>query len=135
LEWDALVPHDKIRTTVSDGMVTLEGNVAHWNEHDAAARCVRNLAGVRHVANFIRVDTSARPASIEAVRTAIEKALEKALEKNAEHAAKQVQIAMVNGEVTLVGEVPSPAERAAVEVAVRGTAGVCRVDNQLRTQA
>jgi osmotically-inducible protein OsmY len=131
LQWDVLVPHDRIRTTVSDGVVSLEGNVAHWNEHDEAARCVRNLAGVRHVFNFIRVDAPPRPASIEAVRRAIVEALE----KNAEHAAKHVQIAMVNGEVTLIGQVTSLAERAAVEGAVRGTAGVCRVDNQLRIQA
>jgi osmotically-inducible protein OsmY len=131
LEKDVLVPHDRIRCTVSDGVVSLEGNVAQWNEHDDAARCVRNVAGVRHVVNFIRVDSPMRPASIEAVRSAIEKALE----EHAERAAEHVQIAMVNGEVTLVGEVPSVAERAAVEGAVRRTAGVCRVDNQLRIQA
>jgi osmotically-inducible protein OsmY len=131
LERDVLVPHDRIRCTVSNGVVSLEGNVAHWNEHDDAARCVRNVAGVRYVVNFIRVDSPMRPASIEAVRSAIQKALE----EHAEYAAEHVQIAMVNGEVTLVGEVPSVAERAAVEGAVRATAGVCRVDNQLRIQA
>jgi len=55
LEWDVLVPQERIRTTVSNGIVMLEGNVDYWSQYDDAARCVRNLAGVREVRNLIIV--------------------------------------------------------------------------------
>jgi len=68
LEWDVLVPHEKIRSTITSGIVTLEGEVAHLDEHDAAARAVRNLAGVREVVNRMTVQPGAIQVSPAAVR-------------------------------------------------------------------
>ena len=56
LEWDILVPQEQIRTTVTNGIVLLEGKVDFWSQFDDAARCVRNLAGVREVQNRITVE-------------------------------------------------------------------------------
>ena len=131
LEWDTLVPHERIRTTVSNGVVTLEGTVDYWSEHDDAARCVRNLAGVREVKNLITVEPSSPALSPEAIRRTIERALE----RHAEHAARHVEIAIADGKVILDGDVPSWAERNAVEGAVRGTPGVRSVVNHLRIEA
>lgn len=129
LEWDVLVPHERIRTTVSNGIVTLEGTVDHWTQYDDAARAIRNLAGVRQVTNRITVEPPLAPgASPQSLRINIERALE----RHAEHAAKRVHIAVNGGRVILSGEVPSWAERIAVEGAVRGTPGVWTVDSQLR---
>jgi len=128
LEWDVLVPHDRIRTTVSNGVVTLEGKVDYFSQHEDAGRCVRNLAGVREVRNLINVEPPVIAA--QTVRLAIDHALE----RHAEHAAKRIKIAVAGDKVTLSGEVPSWAERNAVEGAVRGTPGVRRVDSQLRIQ-
>jgi osmotically-inducible protein OsmY len=130
LEWDVLVPQERIRTTVSNGVVTLEGSVHYWSQCDDAAHCVRNLAGVREVRNLISVEPSVFAPSPEAVRRTIERALE----RHAEHAAKHVQVAISDGKVILKGQVPSWAERNAVEGAVRGTPGVRKIDNQLRIQ-
>ncbi len=131
LEWDVLVPHERIQTTVSQGVVTLHGKVDYWSQHDDAGRCVRNLAGVREVKNLIVVEPESPPASPEAVRSAIDGALA----RHAAHAAKHIQIAVANGRVILTGRVPSWAERNAVDGAVRGTPGVRKVDNQLRIEA
>src|SRR5688572_4261876 len=49
LEWDVMVPDVRIRSTVSNGHVTLEGDVDYWHEREDAARAVRNLSGVRGV--------------------------------------------------------------------------------------
>ncbi len=130
LEWDVLVPHERIRTTVTDGVVTLEGDVACWSQRDDAARCVQNLAGVREVRNLIGVEAPTVLASPQAVRRAIEDTLE----RRAERAAQHVYITVTDGSVTLSGEVPSLVERNAIEGAARGTPGVVRVDNQLRVQ-
>jgi osmotically-inducible protein OsmY len=131
LEWDVLVPHQQIRTTVSNGVVTLEGTVDYWSQYDDAAHCVRNLAGVTEVRNLICVEPPVPAVSPQAVRRTIELALE----RHAEHAAKHVQIAISDGRVILTGEVPSWAERNAVEGAVRGTPGVRTIDNNLRIHA
>jgi osmotically-inducible protein OsmY len=50
LDWDARVPHRRILTTVSDGVVTLEGDVDYWSQYEDAERCLRDLIGVRSVA-------------------------------------------------------------------------------------
>lgn len=131
LVWDVLVPSDRIQSTVANGVVTLEGSVDYWSQHADAARCVGNLAGVREIKNLITVEPSMPSLSLTEVRSAIDGALE----RHARHAAKHVQIALADGKVILSGNVPSWAERNAVDGAVRGTPGVVRVDNQLRVQA
>lgn len=55
LEWDILIPDDRIRSTVIGGWVTLTGEVECWT-HSADADCaVRNLTGVLGVTNRIEV--------------------------------------------------------------------------------
>lgn len=131
LEWDVLVPSKQIRSTVSNGNVTLEGKVDYWSQYDDAARAIRNLPGVRAVNNLILVEPSWPQVAPETVRGAIERALE----RHAEHAAKRVNVAVENDKVVLSGEVPSWSELSAVEGAVRGTPGVRAVVNRLRIQA
>jgi osmotically-inducible protein OsmY len=126
LEWDVTVPDERIRTTVSNGVVTLEGAVDFWSEHDDAARAVRNLAGVREVKNLLTVEPPA------VTRLTVEKAIDEALERHTVRAARHVKIEVEGDTVKLTGEVPSWAERAAVEGAVRGTRGVRRVESTLR---
>lgn len=127
LEWDVLLPDKQIRTTVTNGVVTLEGTVEHWSQHDDAARCIRNLAGVREVHNLLEVRPSGPRVSPQAVRDAIQQALE----RHAEHASKHVMIAVDGGKVTLSGTVPSWTDRQAIEGAARGTPGVGKVDDRL----
>jgi osmotically-inducible protein OsmY len=55
LEWDALVPDQRIRSTVSHGWVTLEGEVDTWTEREDAARAVQNLIGVHGVTDRMTV--------------------------------------------------------------------------------
>jgi len=127
LEWDVLVPEQRIRSTVTSGVVHLEGTVERWADRDEAARCIQNLEGVRQVENDIKVEpTVAGPAPRELHRT-----IESALERHAHRAAKHVHIAIDSGDVTLTGRVPSWVEREAVEGAVRGTTGVRHIVNRL----
>ncbi len=131
LEWDVLVPHERIRTIVSKGVVTLEGTVDYLSQYDDAYRCARTLAGVRDVDNRIAV----MPLLPRLTPLAVRSAVEQALERHSDDVPRCVQIAVTAGRVTLSGEVPSSAERTLVEEAVRATRGVLSVDNQLRVQA
>jgi osmotically-inducible protein OsmY len=127
LEWDVFVPEAKIRSTVSDGRVTLEGDVDYWSQRDDAEKAVRNLAGVRGVINKIAV----KPQMFLAAD--VRKSIESALERRAEREAKDVEIKVHDGRVTLSGLVRSWAERQAVIGAVKGTPGVRVVEDHLRT--
>lgn len=128
LDWDVLVPEEHIHSTVSNGVVTLEGVVDYWKQHDDAAVAVRNLAGVLEVRNLITVE--ARPSEVKA--EILRHAIEAALQRHLARAARHVKIVIGEGKVLLTGEVPSWPEHAAVIGAVRGTPGVTVVDDQLR---
>jgi osmotically-inducible protein OsmY len=131
LERDILVPLGRIRATVSDRVVTLEGTVDYLSQYHDAAHCVRQLAGVHRVNNLLAVHPSLPRLAPLTVRSAVQQALA----RHAEQASMRVQIALAAGKVTLSGEVPSWSDRNAVEKAVRATPGVLKVENQLNIQA
>jgi osmotically-inducible protein OsmY len=127
LEWDALVPHERIRSTVSNGWVTLEGNVDTWIQREDAERAVQNLIGVRGVSNAMTV-VHAKAVQPERVREAIEDALE----RRAEREAKRIRVEVTPaGTVTLTGQVRSWAEKRATLAAARFAPGVRSVEDHL----
>jgi osmotically-inducible protein OsmY len=131
LQWDVLVPDERIRSTVSNGVVTLQGTVDTWSQYDDTLRCVRNLSGVVEVRSFIRVEPPVTTDAPETLHTAIEQALE----RHAVDEANHVHIAIADGKVILSGDVETWSDGQLVEAAVRGTPGVRGVDNQLRIRA
>jgi osmotically-inducible protein OsmY len=127
LEWDALVPDKRIQSTVSNGWVTLEGNVDTWAEREDAERAVQNLVGVRGVTDKMTV-TGTKPVEPERVREAIEDALE----RRAEREARGIRIEVTGtGTVTLTGQVRSWAEKRATLAAARFAPGVRSVEDRL----
>jgi len=71
LKWNSVVPLGGISVSVSDGWVTLTGDVQWQYQKDAAAGCVRDLIGVKGVTNTITVQPHVKPLD---VRTQIEAA-------------------------------------------------------------
>jgi osmotically-inducible protein OsmY len=128
LIWDVFVPDTRIRSTVSNGVVTLEGDVDTWTQHDDAARAVRNLSGVREVVNLIAI----KAPRVDAAR--VRESIEQALERQAEIDAKRVWFEIKDGEVKVFGTVPTWAEREIVIGAAKGTPGVRTVEDKLRVQ-
>ncbi len=127
LEWDALVPHERIQSTVSHGWVTLEGNVHSWTEREDAGRAVQNLVGVHGVTDKMTI-SSAKPVQAERVREAIENALE----RRAEREAKRIRVEVTDtGTVTLTGQVRSWAEKRATLASARFAPGVRSVEDRL----
>ena len=128
LEWDVLVPEARIRSTITNAWVTLEGDVDLWAEREDAERAVRNLKGVRGIANYIEIAPSKiAPADVR-------RSIEQALERHAHREASHVQLDVKDGGVTLSGTVDSWAEREAVVGAARGTRGVRKVADHLRVE-
>ena len=128
LEWDVFVPDTRIRSTVSNGVVSLEGDVDTWTQREDAEAVVRNLAGVRGVIDVIGVKVSpVEPATVR-------KAIEGALERQAEREARRVSFEIEDGNVKVYGNVRSWAEREAVIGAAKGTPGVRTVEDRLRIE-
>jgi osmotically-inducible protein OsmY len=127
LEWNVMVPHARIESTVSNGWVTLEGTVDTWAEREDAERAVQNLVGVHGVTDKMTV-VAAKPALPERVREAIEDALERRAEREAQRIAVQVT---PTGVVTLTGRVRSWGEKRAALAAARFAPGVRSVEDRL----
>lgn len=126
LEWDALVPNEKIETTVSNGWVSLTGSVPFWADRSYAERTVRNLLGVQGVINNLTVSTPSIAA--HAVRNSIEQALE----RRAEREADRIKVEAHDGAVSLTGRVHSWQEKQAVLGAASYAPGVRKVEDHLR---
>jgi osmotically-inducible protein OsmY len=128
LEWDVFVPDRHIRSTVSDGWVTLEGEVETYGQREDAERAVRRLAGVVGVRNLIVVEQPLiEPGEVREV-------IEDVLERRADRLADRIRISIDDGEVTLSGDVRSYAEKRAVIGAVSHTRGVFSVRDHLLVQ-
>lgn len=126
LEWDAFVPTDKVKVTVSKGWVTLNGEVELQFQKEDAERVVRRLAGVRGVTNLIVVRPRVQPSPTELKRK-IEDALVRSAETDAQHVTVDVQ----GSRVILRGTVRSWAEKDEAERIAWSSPGVTSVDNQI----
>jgi osmotically-inducible protein OsmY len=125
LDWDVWVDQERIKSTVSNGFVVLEGDVSLLRERDDVERTVRRLAGVRGVDNRIRV----KPASIKAEK--VREAIEEALERRAEREARHIKVEVHDGTVKLSGPIRSWAEKRAILGTVSHAPGVRAVDENL----
>src|SRR6266540_4324306 len=121
LEWDALLPGQKIRSTVSEGWVSLEGELSTLREKEDAERLVRVLAGVKGVHNLLTVAaTSVDPRRL---RTSIEEALELEAEK--------ISVNVEGGTVSLEGRVRTWPEKSVILETVSHAPGVREVTDHL----
>ena len=126
LEWDALVPDERIKTTVSDGWVTLEGDVDFWHQRQDAERTVLRLEGVIGVTNQITV----APKRIDPQE--LREEIESALERRADREAERLRIEVHDGAVDLFGRVHSWQEKRAVVGSISHTPGVAAIRDHLR---
>jgi osmotically-inducible protein OsmY len=124
LRWDAAIPAGKIDVTVSQGWVTLKGEVEYGFEKRDAERAVRRLSGVKGVTNLIMVKPHVLP-------TDLKEKIEKALVRNAETDASRITVEVQGSKVILRGTVRSYAEKKAAEDTAWSAPGVSEVDNRI----
>lgn len=127
LRWDVEVPQGKIKTSVRDGWITLEGTVDWQYQRAAADGAVRYLVGVKGVTNQIAVAPSLGERAID-----VKKHIKDALTRSAETDAQRITVDTAEGGgVTLRGTIHSWAEREEVMRAAWATPGVRKVQDAL----
>lgn len=128
LRWNVNVPTDRVKATVENGFVTLQGDVDYKFQKKAAEDAVRYLTGVTGLVNQIDVKPSASPG-------AIKDQIEKAFKRSAQLDANQISVRVSGGKVTLSGRVSTWLERDDAEDAAWRAPGVSDVENDLTIAA
>jgi osmotically-inducible protein OsmY len=134
LEWDVLVPHEKIQARVSDGWVRLEGDV-DWNYQRAAAEAaVHRLTGIKGMTNLITVKPHVSDEDRN-TQAKVKDRIRAALERSADLEAAAIEVEAHDGTVVLRGCVNSWTELEAAEAAAWAAPGIAAVDDQLRVES
>lgn len=126
LEWDAFVPVERIHVSVSNGWVTLHGEVEWEYQRRAAENAVARLAGVRGLSNGLSV----RPA-VRADGHLLAERIADALARNRATEAERITVRVYGDTVVLGGLVHSMPERAEVERIIWSAPGVREVQNHV----
>lgn len=124
LLWDVEVPADKVKVSVSNGWVTLMGEVEYGFQKTAAERAINRLAGVKGVTNLITVKPRVSP-------TEVKQDIEKALVRNAQTDAQHIKVEVEGRKVILRGTVSSYAEKEAAEYTAWAEPGVTEVEDDI----
>jgi osmotically-inducible protein OsmY len=118
------VPTNRVSVAVSNGWITLKGNLDWQYQKDAAARALRDLIGVRGVTNNIIVQSRVKSVDVR-------DKIEAAFKRSAEIDARRIAVTAEDGKVILSGNVRSWAERQEAERAAWAAPGVIQVDDRL----
>jgi osmotically-inducible protein OsmY len=124
LEWNTIVPHDRVKVMVEDGKITLEGKVDSYPQKVAAHDALHYLTGVKGVDNRITVQPTAKPGEVKID-------IEKALMRYAQLDARRIRVESLDDQVILHGSVRSWAERQEAEDAAWAAPGIAKVTNNI----
>jgi VCBS repeat-containing protein len=122
------VPHEKIKLTVKDGWITLQGDVDWYYQKNAAESAVRYLEAVKGLTDNILVKPHVSTLEVK-------DKIEDALKRSAEVDARRISVQASDGKVILKGNVRSWFEKVEAARAAWNAPGVKEVSNQIAVVA
>jgi osmotically-inducible protein OsmY len=124
----ALIGPGKVRSTVRNGWLTLEGEVEEAVQKRTAEAAVRGLNGIRGISNNILVGS-------EVMARRVTQKIDEMFVRSARLAASRVSVTARDHQITLSGFVRSGEERLEAETAAWSVSGVAEVVNRIRAIA
>src|SRR6201986_2305573 len=124
LEWNVQIPEGKVHARVSDGWVTLDGEVEYEYQRHEVERMVRNVRGVAGVTDLITVKPPVSPEKVLAV-------IEDAFKREEEIDARHIRVEVTDHTAKLYGHVHSLHEASAARAAAASAPGVATVESHL----
>ena len=124
LESHVSIPADRIKVTVKEGRVTLEGTVDWEYQKSLAKSAVKKLTGLTGVTIEIEVRPKVTPQEVKGK-------IEEALRRSAELDARRITVEVEGSTVKLYGGVSSWAEREEAEWAAWSAPGTTMVENHI----
>ena len=118
------VPNEKIKLTIKEGLVYLDGEVEWKFQKDAAEKAVSSLLGVKAVINRIELKPSVST-------TDVKNKIEAAFRRSADVDARRISVTAHDGTVELWGNVRNWLEKGEAERAAWAAPGVAKVESHL----
>jgi len=128
LDWDPSIDASAIGVAVKDGVVILNGTVANYWQKKEVERVVKQVSGVKAVAEELAIKLPGTAARSDAD---IAQSVLNGLRFNVAVPRERIQATVENGWVTLEGEVEWQYQKSAAEHAVRYIMGVRGVTNSI----
>lgn len=117
---------ERIQPIVSQGSMTLEGEVEWNHQRQGAEMAVRHVTGLRGIDNQIRVRPTQAPDAVS-----IKRKIEEAFTRHAQIDAQALTITIRDETVILGGIVGSWAERDEAERVASAAPGISKVENRI----
>jgi len=127
LKWNVSLGACDIKTVVRQGWIILSGQVPFGYQRSAAERAVRYLIGVKGIINEITVKPVIKMIDVK-------HKIEDAFERQARLDAKNIDVHVLDDQITLRGTVHSWREKEDAARAAWAAPGVARVDNKLQVE-
>ena len=128
LKWEPTIHAAEIGVGVKDGVVTLSGNVDSYAQKGAAERAVKRVAGVKAVAEEIKVKLAG---TYQRSDEDIARAASNILQWRSWVPHDRIKVMVQDARVTLSGDVEWHHEKQSAEDAVRHMVGVWDVTNSI----
>lgn len=124
LRWDTSIDESLIKVTVSNGIVTLSGQVDWDFQRRAARTAIERLAGVKWIDNKLTLKPLPSPADIR-------QKIVSAYQRSATIDADMIHVSVTGSQVSLTGRVRSLSEKYDAASAAWSAPGITFVDNRL----